>query len=134
MKLKGRELKAMLRAHLERERHGIASLGGVRLVASCKAGELELEIRRNDGRAIRDEDDVTIALSDYLATGGDELVSSLGIGPDRVEIRPETVRDAFAARLRARKGTLSPDDPKIFDRKHPRLTLPHGRPIRCKKT
>jgi 2',3'-cyclic-nucleotide 2'-phosphodiesterase (5'-nucleotidase family) len=131
LKLTGRELLEVLRAHLGHDHHGIVSLAGVRLIASCKGADLEVELRRRNGKRVRVGDTLTVVVSDYLATGGDELFTPLGLTPDRIEIRAETVRDAMARVLKARARALNPNDKTLFDPAHPRLALPSPRPVRC---
>ena len=132
LKLTGAELRALLVHHFERPRHGLLSFGGVNVVARCKGATLELKITRKNGKPVGDTDRVTLVLSDYLATGGDELTSGFALAPGALSVQTETVRDAIAARLRARGGSLRPDDPKLFDPKHPRLSLPMPRPVKCR--
>jgi 5'-nucleotidase len=129
LELTGAELERVVSAHLERGRHGILSVGGMRVEARCEKKRLRVTLRRANGKRISPAERVTITTSDYLATGGDELFDS--VKPGHVEIGTETVRDALARALRKRGGTLSGSDAKIYAKAHPRLALPSPRPVRC---
>lgn len=129
VRLTGRELAAVLAAHLSSDRHGILSISGVGARARCDGDHLAIELRRPDGSAIADSDELAIVVSDYLATGGDELFAPARLSPDRVKLLPELLRDALAKRLSARGGSL--DGTSFLDPEHPRLAFPGKRPVRC---
>jgi hypothetical protein len=84
---------------------------------------------RQSGKRVRPEEVLTVATSDYLATGGDRLFEPANLPPERIEQDlGETLRDAMAAKLRKRKIV----DPKtLYDAKKPRLRLSSGRPVTC---
>ena len=109
---------------------GILSLAGVTTLATCEGGTLSVTVRRLSGAPIRDDEQLTIATSDFLATGGDgafasiRLVRTLDAGDDA-----PLVRDAIADRLRHRGGWI--DARQFFDPAHPRLTYAGTRPVRC---
>jgi hypothetical protein len=131
IRLTGAQLKAALAGHLSHDAHGLVALSGVRLSTRCRKSELEVTLRRNDGRLVADRDQLLIVTSDYLATGGDSLFSSLNLTPAQIEIETGSFfRDALASAL-VRHPRLSPEDPAIFDPAHPRLSLPTPRPVRC---
>jgi len=131
LRLTGAELRAAIAAHLERERHGIISIAGARIVARCTAGRLGVELTRTNGKLIRDGDRITLVTSDYLATGGDELFAGPGRAAPASESEVQTVRDALAAELRKKGGDMDGEDPRWLDPKRPRVALPAPRPVRC---
>lgn len=133
LELGGAELRAVITAHLERERHGIISIAGARVVARCADGRLDVTLKRANGKPIRDGERVAVVTSDYLATGGDELFAGPGRPQPKSDTGPLTVRDALAAVLRKRGGRVDGDAPELYDPKHPRLDLPSARPVRCAK-
>ncbi len=123
------DLLHVLGAHLEHDDHGIVSLAGLTLSARCEKGSLALELLRPNGRRVRPEETLTVATSDYLATGGDRLFSNVNLADGAIQRDlGETLRDAFARRMKLRHE-LAPHD--FFDAKKPRLRLPSARPVRC---
>lgn len=106
---------------------GIVSLSGVRAEARCRDGRLKVDLVRDDGGAIGDQDPLTVVTSNFLAEGGDGLV---GPGRRSVEEAPP-LRDAMADVLRRRGGRLSGLDPALLDPARPRVSYPGSRPVRC---
>jgi 5'-nucleotidase len=131
LRLTGEELAAVVAGNLGRD-NGIISVSGARVAAACGPdGALHVVLTRDrGGQPIAPGDALTIVTSDFLATGGDGLFSPeiqrravLDTGPP--------IRDAMAAALRQRGGTLDGDAPPLSDAAHPRLTYPPPRPVRC---
>lgn len=107
--------------------NGFLSISGARVRARCVDGELRVDLRRPDGRPWRDQAPITVATSDFLATGGDGFVLGEGAGV-RLE-GGEPMREALFERLQARGGTLRPAD--FFDAEDPRVEYPGSRPVTC---
>jgi 2',3'-cyclic-nucleotide 2'-phosphodiesterase (5'-nucleotidase family) len=129
LRLTGDELARVIAANLG-SGGGILSVAGVTAVATCDNGMLRASLRRASGAPIRGDEDLTVATSDFLATGGDGAFGPVGVLRviDASDDAP-LVRDALAGRLRQRGGWL---DPKaLFDPARPRLTYPAPRPVRC---
>lgn len=104
------------------------SISGVRAEAVCEGGSVRVRILDERGRELPVDRVLTLLTTDFLATGGDGALASLGA--DRVTIEDgEPVRDAMASVLRARGGHLRPD--ALFDPAHPRIHAPGPRPLRC---
>jgi 2',3'-cyclic-nucleotide 2'-phosphodiesterase (5'-nucleotidase family) len=125
----GAELTDAIARNLGRD-NGIVSVSGVRAEARCKDGALTVSLRRADGRPIAPKARLTLVTSDFLATGGDGLLSQDTKERARLDDGPP-IRDAMAALLRTRKTPLVPDDPALFDPAHPRITYPGPRPVKC---
>lgn len=106
---------------------GFLSISGARVRAQCVDGELRVDVLRPDGRPWRDQAPITVATSDFLATGGDGFV--LGDGADVRLEGGEPMREALFERLQARGGTLRPAD--FFDADDPRVEYPGSRPVTC---
>jgi 5'-nucleotidase len=131
IRVTGAQLKTLLAKHLSRDAHGLVSVSGFRVSARCGRTGLEITLTRNNGRPVSDRETLLLATSDYLATGGDDLVTPLNLAPDRIQIDATTsFRDALAHSLK-RHPRLSPRDPALFDPKKPRLALSTPRPIAC---
>jgi len=131
IRLTGAELKRVITRHLQQDAHGLISISGLHLDARCGRAGLELQLTRNDGRVVSDHEPLLLATSDYLATGGDDLFAPLALSAERLEIDENTLfRDALARSL-LHHPRLSPRDPALFDRAHPRLALARARPLVC---
>lgn len=127
--LRGETLRKLLAENLTSE-HGILSIAGMRATAECVAGQLVVKLRRDDGSEIKDQDLLKLATSDFLASGGDGLLGSEGLKPEKIELDGgPLIRDAMAARLSSiAKIELTA---ALFDPKNLRIKLPGPRPLRC---
>jgi 5'-nucleotidase len=131
LRLSGDELARVLTAHLGTDAHGLVSLAGLRVKASCHAGSLQLRLSRTDGRPISGSEQLTLVTSDYLATGGDRLFAPLEQLRERIEpVGQLLMRDALALEL-GRQRRIDPNDKRLFDAERPRIELPSPRPLRC---
>ncbi len=132
VKLTGAQLAAIVARNLQRE-GGIFSLSGVRATARCRGSEVEVTLRREGGRRVRDGDKLLLVTSDFLASGGDGMLADLDLPEGAVVFDDGApIRDALAAALRARGGKLRGDDRRIHDARAPRISLPGPRPLRCR--
>ena len=121
-----RELAAVLRENLEGS-GGFFSVSGVRVEAACQGGALEVRVLDERGRPLPSGRELTVAMTDYLATSGE---GALGALPrDRVTTEDQDVRDAMAAELVRHGGTLSPL--AVYDPANPRVRYPGSRPLTC---
>ena len=127
----GAELKTVILTHLQHDSHGLISLSGLRVSARCGKKGAEIKLVRENGHVVTDRETLLLATSDYLATGGDSLLSPLKLGPERIVIdSTSSFRDVLAGELKLHPQ-LSPRDPAIFDPAHPRLALSSPRPLVC---
>jgi 2',3'-cyclic-nucleotide 2'-phosphodiesterase (5'-nucleotidase family) len=129
----GADLKALIARNVGRA-GGVVSLSGVRATAVCAAGGLQVTLVRSDGNPVGAEERLTLVTSEFLASGGG------GFLPDEVRRRAGAttddgppIRDAMADVLRARRTSLDPANPPLYDAAHPRLAYPGRRPVRCGK-
>ncbi len=109
---------------------GTLAVSGVRVAATCEGSSLRAQVTRDDGRAVGDEEVLTVATNDYLAGSALERALEEPLTGDAIVASP-LLRDAVAASLGA-MGTLRGDDPRWLDRAHPRMTWPGERPVRCR--
>jgi 5'-nucleotidase len=130
LNLDGASLRKLVRANLESTR-GILSLSGVTVQAICRGSNLDVILTLENGKPVQDKQRYKIATSDFLALGGDDFgLFGLPNG-SRPDLRGPPLREVVAEQLRRRGGELRADDPTIFDKTHPRISLPMKRPVRC---
>jgi hypothetical protein len=91
-------------------------------------GTLTVTIVGANGRPLAPETALTVVTSEFLATGGDDVLpqelqrrATLDSGP--------LLRDAVATQLRARRRVPTPRE--LADPATPRLSYPGQRPVRC---
>jgi 5'-nucleotidase len=127
VRLSGAELAGLVGHNLT---HGgaVLSLSGVRAAASCAGGELRVSLTRPDGRAIPADAGLTLAVSEYLATGGDKFFPAELQARARIIDGPP-IRDAVADQLRQRRAV--PPLHELYDADRPRVAYPGKRPVRC---
>ncbi len=122
--MKGQALREIFRKNLSGKR-GILSIAGARVVASCSQGDLAINIlfpdKKKGERPLLDDETVVVVTNEFLATGGDDFGRA-----DKLEMAANAppFRDNIAARLRARGGTLKPEDWLVAGK--PRVLLPTG--------
>jgi 2',3'-cyclic-nucleotide 2'-phosphodiesterase (5'-nucleotidase family) len=127
----GKELRALVTANLTDSQHGILSISGLTVDAVCQGSVLEVTLKRPDGAAVRDDDRLTVATSDYLALGGDGLIAAAQIPFERAEL--DAHKDVLGALIDGlkKRGTVRPSDPALIDPTQPRIRIPAARPVRC---
>jgi len=121
------ELEAIVARNLQRD-GSFLSLSGVVATAACEDGALVAHVTRADGRAIADDEVLTLVTTDFLATGS----SAFAAVRERDGVSLESgamVRDSMARALEARGGELSAA--AFFDPDHPRVRYEGTRPITC---
>lgn len=130
VKLTGRELRGLFARHVAASRGGILSVSGVRVTPRCERGRVTVDLARDKGGAVKDDETLTVAMSDFLATGGDHLFQDAA-HEGRTTIEDAAAREVIAVELGKRKE-LSPD--AITPSGRPRIALPGGaRPFRCER-
>jgi 2',3'-cyclic-nucleotide 2'-phosphodiesterase (5'-nucleotidase family) len=131
LKLTGAQLKRLIAANVTQD-HGILSISGVRARVGCEQGSVVVVLTRTNGTPIEDDARLTVVTNDFLAMGGDGLLSSVKIDPASVQVDTTTsVRDALVTGLRKKRDGLRGDDPTLFDPKSPRIELPAALPLQC---
>ena len=103
-------------------------LAGARVRAECDEGELEVTLLRENGRPWPERRPVIIAMSDFLATGGDSVAFTEAGAEIAIE-DGEPMRDQIFEMLVARGGTLRAAD--HFDPERRRVLYDGDRPVRC---
>jgi 2',3'-cyclic-nucleotide 2'-phosphodiesterase (5'-nucleotidase family) len=100
LRLTGRELRQVFSASILQGRRGLG-FSGIRVEARCEAGALAVTMTRPSGTAIADADPVLLVTSDFLATGGDGMLTPImPPGGFPVDAGAPLVRDLLVEYLR----------------------------------
>jgi 5'-nucleotidase len=107
----GRALTELFRRNLAGQR-GILSVAGLRVEARCGPSGLIVNLvldgkKGARGRALKDEDRLSVATTDYLATGGGDFEVQ---GAILIDEGAPPYREKLADLLRKRGGSLRPSD------------------------
>jgi hypothetical protein len=127
--MRGAALREVLRANARAD-DGALGIAGARAAVTCDGERVEVRVTRDDGRAVGDDEVLTVVTNDYLAGGSLARHLAEPLTDDAIAASP-TLRDAVGAALGA-AGPLRGDDPRWHDPARPRVTLPHARPVRCR--
>ncbi len=129
IELSGAELREVLGRQVFRpdRRAGIA---GIRVLAACEDGSLELTLMREDGVEIGDDEMLLVTTTDFLAMGGDDIFTP---------IIPETgfpvvgnaplAREVIADWLRSAGGRFDVDS--FSDASNPKWSVSDAMPADC---
>ena len=103
---------------------------GMRVFVSCQNGRMHIDMRLNDGRSISDDDRVRVVANDFLAFGGDDILTPAFRGED-FELRYDMplAREALVSWFRAGPDTLAPEDFRSHDA--PKWNIPDIMPEAC---
>ena len=129
VRMRGAQLRAVLRANVEAD-DGFLGMAGARAAVTCTGSTMNLSVTRDDGRAVGDDEMLTVATNDFLAGGSLARHLAEPLTDDAIAAAP-TLRDAVASALGA-VGPLRGDDVRWYDPAHPRMALPYPRPVRCR--
>ena len=92
---------------------------------------MDVVMQRANGSPVRDEDRVTVAANDYLALGGDNILTPVRpAGGFAIDDSMPLLRDPLVDWFRARGSTLDPDD--FQTTATPRWNLPDTLPAHCR--
>jgi 5'-nucleotidase len=130
LELTGGDLRKVIakQAHNHLRRAGFS---GMSVDVSCSDGQLDVTMRLNDGAEVRNDDLVRVAVNDFLATRGDDILTPAmpDSGFDYVQ-DPRYMRDVIADWFRRHRGALHASQ---FDSAAARRwNLPESLPATCK--
>ena len=113
--------------HNERRRAGFS---GMRTFVTCDAGQMSVQMIRNDGREIQDSDTLRVVANDFLLLGGDHVLTP-AIPEGGFEMPRETllVRDTLVEWFRNRGGSMNAVE--FRDPDNLRWNLPDPLPDDC---
>jgi len=124
---------AELRTVIEREVFKAdrrAGLAGIRVVAVCEDNMLNVTMTRRDGSEIEDHEMLAVMTTDFLATGGDDVLTPI-IPEAGFPISRDTplIREVIANWMRERDGNLSADT--FLDTDSPKWNVPDSIAKEC---
>jgi 2',3'-cyclic-nucleotide 2'-phosphodiesterase (5'-nucleotidase family) len=125
-KISARQFRQLLARSLANS-SSLVSLSGLRVRARCEGRTLAVTLSRPDGSPLPDNAVLTLATTDFLATGGDGFFADANL----TFVTGPSIHDELTLALRRRGGSLDPDDPTLLDPAHPRFDLPGPVPLRC---
>jgi 2',3'-cyclic-nucleotide 2'-phosphodiesterase (5'-nucleotidase family) len=126
--LTGAELSAVVRHDLER-RSGELILSGVRARATCERGGLHVALQRDSGTPIADGEMIKVVTSDFLATGGGDMLTPVMPFKAGATIDGPNIREQIAQWLMRSGGSWRARD--LTDPQRRRLMFDGVRPVRC---
>ena len=103
-------------------------VSGVRVEGRCEDGTLRVTIVRDSGVPVRDDESLAVVTSDFLALGGDEILTPLG-ALSYMDVPGPGMRDVMADRLRKQGGRLRSED--LLNSNRARILYPPEMPARC---
>ncbi|MDW8245583.1 MAG: bifunctional UDP-sugar hydrolase/5'-nucleotidase [Sandaracinaceae bacterium] len=128
LRLRARDLAQILAENAQTSRSHL-SISGIRARFFCEGPHLRVQLKREDGSPIRDDEELNVVTSDFLATGGDGIFAQVRKQALAFELEEDPpIREAFVQVL-SRKTELNPSS--YQDPSRPRIELPGPPPIRC---
>lgn len=109
LEIRGAELRRVIAEQAKSSRR--VGFAGMRVFVECSDDRMSVRMLKSDGRPIQDEEVITLLVNDYMALGGDAILTPV-LPPGGFDLRydlPRT-RDAFLDWLQARGGELDPVD------------------------
>jgi len=110
--------------------HRKAGFAGMRVVVACSDEGMQIEMQLEDGRVIEDEDSIRMIANDFLALGGDDVLTPI-IPEGGFELRKDMplTRDTLVAWFSRQGETLNPAD--FETHAAPKWTVPDTFPSTC---
>jgi 2',3'-cyclic-nucleotide 2'-phosphodiesterase (5'-nucleotidase family) len=106
--LTGAELRQMFFDEIQRDRRGALAIAGIRVTATCSAAGLRVDLRRESGAAIGNDEQMRVVTTDFLAA----RVIYPAVAASRRFAVPDSapvLREVVEAWLRRRGGHLRED-------------------------
>jgi len=130
LRLSGAELRKVFASALQ-QRGGLFGVSGIRVRAECSAGTLAVTLLRASGDAIRNDERVVVATTDFLALGGDGIFAPvIPAGGFPIAADAPLARDLVAEWLKRRGGRMREDE--LVSVGNPRWVFPGALPVDCR--
>ncbi len=127
--LSGAELRQIISEQAQRDiRIGFS---GLRVVVSCNSTDMTVALHFADGREISDSASVTVAVNDYIALGGDDILTSvIPEGGYAIDNSLPLTRDIFVEWLSNKGGSINAGDFETTD--NPKWSRPENLDPECR--
>jgi 5'-nucleotidase len=127
--LTGAEIRQIIAEQVHRRiRIGFS---GMRAAVVCNSTDMTIALHFADGREILDSDSVTIAVSDYIALGGDDILTSITPeGGYEIDHSLPLTRDVFIDWLGDKGGSINAEDFDTTD--NPKWSRPENLDPECR--
>jgi 2',3'-cyclic-nucleotide 2'-phosphodiesterase (5'-nucleotidase family) len=130
LRLTGAQLKRVFASHLAATRRTLG-ISGIRVRAGCSGSAVDVSLTRLSGVPVRDDEWLSIAVSDFLATGGDGILKPV-LPEHGVNLPTDAplARDLLAEYLRQRGDGLT--EARLVDIENPRVAASAPLPLACR--
>jgi 5'-nucleotidase len=132
LRLTGDQLARIIAFNLQRNvaPFELLPIAGFRVDARCDGPMLRVTLTRQSGAAIRADEQLIMATSDFIAGGGDGILGPAGpLGEGKAVAGTPLLREALVAWLRNRGGQLN--EHQFMLPEHRRWNYPGSRPVVC---
>jgi 5'-nucleotidase len=127
--LSGRDLRRVIAMQANRKPR-LPGFSGMRVTVGCDGDKMNVVMRLADGREIVDTDRIQVIANDFLALGGDDILTPvIPVGGFELNLEMPRTRDALIQWFKARPGTMDPADFRSIDT--PKWNLPDEIPATC---
>ena len=129
LELSGADLRLIIagQAHAGRRR---AAFAGMRVFVDCSDGGMRVTMRLGDGQEIKDTDVLRVGANDFLATGGDDILTpAMPDGGFVIDDDPRLIREIIVGWLRNSGPRLHAQ--QFQDEAGRRWNLPDSLPATC---
>jgi 5'-nucleotidase len=108
----------------------LPGFSGLRVTVVCDGDKMNVVMRLADGREIVDTDRIQVIANDFLAFGGDDILTPvIPVGGFELNFDMPRTRDALIQWFKARPGTMDPADFRSLNT--PKWNLPDEIPATC---
>ncbi|HKJ19535.1 MAG TPA: bifunctional UDP-sugar hydrolase/5'-nucleotidase [Woeseiaceae bacterium] len=127
--ISGRDLRRVIATQVHRKPR-LPGISGMRVTVVCDGDTMNVVMRLADGREIVDTDRIQVIANDFLAFGGDDILTPvIPVGGFELNFDMPRTRDALIQWFKARPGTMDPADFRSLDT--PKWNLPDEIPATC---
>jgi 2',3'-cyclic-nucleotide 2'-phosphodiesterase (5'-nucleotidase family) len=109
LSLSGADLRQIIAEQVHRRMR--IGFSGMRVAVACNSADMSVAMHFTDGREISDSDSVTVAVNDYIALGGDDILTSIiPEGGYAIDNSLPLTRDVFVDWLGDKGGSINASD------------------------
>jgi 5'-nucleotidase len=130
IELTGLDVRKIIASQVHNDRRR-AGFSGMRAFVTCDAGQMSVQMIRNDGREIQDSDTLRVVANDFLLLGGDNVLTpAIPEGGFELPRGTPLVRDTLVEWFKNRGGSMNAAE--FRDPDNLRWNLPDPLPDDCR--